>query len=83
VVFKVADKFGASRAFGGGTVRFEISGPGEIIGDNPFDLAESGGAAAIWVKTRTKASGSITLTARHSELGAKTVRIGVKRDRPV
>jgi beta-galactosidase len=79
LVFKVAEKFGALRAFGGGNVRFEIAGPGEIIGDNPFNLAECGGAAAVWIKTKAKGTGSIAVTARHSQLGTKTVRIRLAR----
>ena len=38
LVFKVVDKFGAERAFAGGKVAFEITGPGVIVGDNPFTL---------------------------------------------
>jgi beta-galactosidase len=79
LVFKVADKFGAMRAFGGGTVNFEITGPGELIGDNPFNLAESGGAAAVWVKAHANGSGSIVVDARHSVLGMKAAKIRVKR----
>ena len=47
------------------------------MGDNPFDLTESGGAGAIWVKTISKQSGQISVTATHSALGKKTVAINV------
>jgi beta-galactosidase len=75
VVFGVVDKFGAPRAFAGGTVDFRVEGPGILVGDNPFDLAPSGGAAAVWVKTRENASGQIKVTALHSTLGAKSIAI--------
>jgi hypothetical protein len=78
VVFRVTDKYGAARPFATGNVSFEISGPGSIIGDNPFNLTDSGGAAAIWVKSKTKSTGIITLKATHENLGSKIVKINVK-----
>jgi len=77
VVFKVADQFGAERAFGGGTVTFEVSGPGTIVGDNPFPIAESGGVGAVWMRTRLE-TGSVIVKAIHSVFGTKTVSIVVK-----
>ncbi len=77
LVFKVADKFGAVRPFAGGNVTFEIEGPGVIVGDNPFQLAASGGAGAVWVKTITGKPGTIRVMATHSALGAKSVSIAV------
>jgi beta-galactosidase len=79
LVFKVVDKFGANRAFGGGSVSFEKTGPGVIIGDNPFALAESGGVGGIWIKSNPNSSGRIAIRARHSELGTKSVEIKVRR----
>jgi beta-galactosidase len=79
LVFKVADKFGAPRAFGGGEVGFELSGPGVIVGDNPFLLADSGGVGAIWIRTALNGLGRITVRATHSLLGTKLVAIHVKR----
>ena len=78
LVFKVVDKYGASRAFGSGNVSFEVNGPAVIVGDNPFALAESGGAGAVWVKTVPGSSGRITIKVRHSEFGTKSVEIHVQ-----
>jgi len=36
VVLRVTDEFGAIRPFAADAIRFEITGPAEIIGDNPF-----------------------------------------------
>ncbi len=80
VVFKVVDRFGAERLFAGGTVTFELTGPGVIVGDNPFSLVDSGGVGAIWVKTMPRGSGRIVLTARHPSLGTKTVELEVQPD---
>ncbi|MGV8093169.1 MAG: glycoside hydrolase family 2 protein [Mangrovibacterium sp.] len=74
VVFRIVDQFGGIRPFAKGSVTFELEGPGEIIGDNPFNLEESGGSGAVWVKTVNKTSGEIRLTASHS-LGTKSVVI--------
>jgi beta-galactosidase len=79
VVFRVTDKYGAPRPFAGGNVHLQIKGPGTIVGDSPFDLKDSGGAAAIWVRTKPDSSGAIELQATHSMLGTKTIRIVVRR----
>jgi beta-galactosidase len=78
LVFKVVDKFGAERAFADGEVTFEISGPGTILGDNPFALADSGGVGAVWIKTIPNGSGQIVVNATHSSLGKKSVTIQVQ-----
>jgi len=79
LVFKVVDKFGTERAFAGGQIAFELTGPGLLIGDNPFTtLADSGGVGAAWIKTHPGATGSITVKATHSTLGEKSVTVNVK-----
>jgi beta-galactosidase len=79
LVFRVADRFGAQRAFADGQVTFEVTGPGVIVGDNPFSLADSGGAGAIWVRTIPSKVGVVRLLARHPSLGMKAVQIKVQR----
>lgn len=75
--FGVADKFGTPRLYAGGSVTFTITGPGEIVGDNPFQLKESGGVGAVWLKTKSGTSGTIIVEAMHSALGAKSAAIAV------
>ncbi len=75
LVFKVVDQFGADRALGTGEVQFEVTGPGELVGDNPFDLAPAGGAAAVWIKALPGNGGTITVRATHSALGSKSLNI--------
>ncbi|MGF7078206.1 glycoside hydrolase family 2 TIM barrel-domain containing protein [Mucilaginibacter sp. UYCu711] len=82
VVFRITDKFGAPRPFTDGKVDFVVTGPGIIVGDNPFNLKESGGAAAIWIKAQPKTSGRITLQATHEVLGSKTITIDVNPTTP-
>lgn len=77
LVFQVTDRHGFPRAFAEGKVQFEITGPAVLIGDNPFDLAESGGVGAVWLRTQ-ETPGQIRVTATHSTLGAKTVTISAE-----
>jgi beta-galactosidase len=77
--FKVVDKFGADRAFAGGEIRFDLTGPGVFVGDNPFSLADSGASGAVWVKTVPGAAGLIRVRATHSALGTKLVEIVAKQ----
>ena len=78
LTFEVTDKFGAPRPFVRGEVAFQIQGPGIIVGDNPFQLEESGGSGAIWIKTTVGGSGKIRIQASHSELGNRSVEINVR-----
>ena len=80
LVFKVTDKHENDRAFASGKVSFEISGPAVIVGDNPFDLADSGGAGAVWIKSVPGGTGQVTVHATHSALGKKTAHIRVLRE---
>ncbi|MDE3057889.1 MAG: twin-arginine translocation signal domain-containing protein [Bacteroidota bacterium] len=75
--FKVTDKFGEARLFGKGIVAFTIKGPGEIVGDNPFNLDESGGVGAVWIKTLPNSSGEIVVEAVHEFLGTKSAAVKV------
>jgi beta-galactosidase len=78
LVFHTADRFGAVRPFVDGEVTFELTGPGVIVGDNPFLLKDSGGVGAIWIRTAPRSSGRIVVTAAHSALGRKSVTINVR-----
>jgi len=77
LAFGVVDKYGAERAFAGGSVRFEVTGPGVIVGDNPFSLEDSGGVGAVWIRTVPNAGDIIQIRAIHSSLGAASVHIRV------
>jgi beta-galactosidase len=75
VVLKVTDEFGAVRPLANAAIVLSVTGPGEIIGENPFSLF--GGVGAVWIKTK-EVAGVIRLTAKHPTLGAKTVELAVK-----
>lgn len=77
LAFKVVDKFGEERLYGGGTVSFEIDGPGIIVGDNPFSLDASGGVGGVWIRSLPDSKGKIKVTATHSAFGAKPVELKI------
>ena len=68
VVLRVTDEFGAIRPFANDAVKFQLEGPAELIGDNPFGLI--GGTGAVWIRTKEEA-GTVTLTATHPVLGTQ------------
>ena len=74
VVIRVTDEFDAIRPFADDPIRFEITGPATLIGDNPFALI--GGTGAIWIRAAERA-GSVRLTAYHPELGAQHIDLEI------
>ncbi len=70
VVLRVTDEFDAIRPFANDAIKFELEGPAEIIGDNPFALV--GGTGAIWIRTKEQ-TGTVRLTATHPVLGKQMV----------
>jgi beta-galactosidase len=75
VVVRAVDRFGAPRPYVAGSVSFTVTGPGELVGDNPFDLHAAGGAAAVWIKSVRGKPGQVTLRARHPKLGTAFVHV--------
>ena len=79
VVVTVTDEHGNIRPFATAAISFSLTGPGEIIGENPLVL--SGGAAAVWVKAKESA-GVVNLSAKHPVLGSRSIAIRVKAAEP-
>jgi len=79
VVLRVADEFSAIRPFANDSIRLDLEGPAEIIGDNPFSLV--GGTGAIWIRAKEQA-GTVTLTATHPTLGAQRVEFQITEAAP-
>ena len=75
IVFRVADQFGRVRPFATAALRFELEGPADLIGDNPFPLI--GGTGAIWLRSREE-PGVARLHAIHPLLGTQTVEIPLR-----
>jgi beta-galactosidase len=75
VVLMIVDEYGNMRPFASAAISFSLTGPGELIGENPLALA--GGAGAVWVKAK-EGAGVINLTAKHAVLGTRSISIEVK-----
>jgi beta-galactosidase len=71
VVLRATDEFDAIRPFANDAIKFEIDGPAELIGDNPFALI--GGTGAIWIRAKEQ-PGTVTLTATHPQLGKQQIQ---------
>jgi beta-galactosidase len=79
VVLRVTDEFDRIRPFANDAIRFDLDGPAEIVGDNPFALI--GGTGAIWIRAQEQA-GTVRLTATHPELGKQQLHIEIAAARP-
>ncbi|HVH89036.1 MAG TPA: glycoside hydrolase family 2 TIM barrel-domain containing protein, partial [Terriglobales bacterium] len=79
VVLRVTDEFGAIRPFSNDSIRLQIEGPAEIIGDNPFSLV--GGTGAVWIRAKQRA-GSAKLTAIHPILGSQVATLEISEAPP-
>jgi beta-galactosidase len=73
--FKVADRYGAIRPFADGPLSFQVKGPGTLVGDNPFQLGDNGGAGAVWLRSVAGRAGTIKVLATHPRFGVKTVEV--------
>jgi len=74
VVLRVTDEFGCVRPFANESIKFELQGPAQLIGDNPFSLV--GGTGAVWVRAQEH-SGKVVLKAVHPYLAAQQVEIEI------
>ncbi|GAA5019835.1 glycoside hydrolase family 2 protein [Actinopolymorpha pittospori] len=72
VVLAVVDRYGEARGSSRAVVDLEVSGPGELIGDNPFDLDDTGAVAAVWVRSVAGEPGRIIVRASTPEWGSTT-----------
>jgi beta-galactosidase len=79
VVLRVTDEFDAIRPFANDAIKFDLQGPAELIGDNPFALV--GGTGAVWIRAKEQA-GTVRLTATHPVLGKQTVEFEVSAATP-
>ena len=74
VVLRVTDEFGCVRPFANESIRFELQGPAQLIGDNPFSLV--GGTGAVWIRAQEQ-PGQAILKAIHPYLGAQQLEIDI------
>lgn len=77
VAVRLIDRFGVPRGSSQAVVQFGIDGPGTFVGDDTIDLSETGGVAAVWVRTRVGETGDIRLTATAFGFGNEVASITV------
>ncbi|HEY3750023.1 MAG TPA: glycoside hydrolase family 2 TIM barrel-domain containing protein [Pseudonocardiaceae bacterium] len=75
VLFRAVDAHGNQRPHVTGDVRLTVTGPGVLVGDNPFEFGDSGGVGAVWLRSRPNEPGRIRVTAAHATLGSATVDV--------
>jgi beta-galactosidase len=78
VVFRAVDAYGNQRRYRIGEVRLKVTGPAELIGDNPFALGEYGGLGAVWLRSRPGHPGLVTVIAEHPQLGRARVQVTIR-----
>jgi beta-galactosidase len=76
IVLRVTDEFGRIRPFANDSIKLELEGPAELIGDNPFSLI--GGTGAVWVRAKQQ-RGTGTLAAIHPQLGRRQVEFEIQQ----
>ena len=74
VVLRITDEFGCVRPFANDAVKFELQGPAQLIGDNPFSLI--GGTGAVWIRAQQQ-QGKAILKAIHPYLGTQQIEIEI------
>jgi beta-galactosidase len=72
ISLRITDEFGNILPFSMIPVTLKVTGPGTLIGDNPFPMP--GGRGAVYVRAG-KRPGTITVTAEAARLGRKKVTI--------
>ncbi len=81
VTFRAVDAHGNRRPGVTGSVTLALSGPGTLVGTNPFPFGTLGGVGGAFIRSVPGTAGQVTVTATHNTLGTATVRISVIPDR--
>ena len=73
--FAVCDRYGALVPHLDGAVDLSLAGAGELIGDTSFNLAETGGVGAVWVRSKPGAQGTIVVSAQHPQFPKRQLTV--------
>jgi beta-galactosidase len=79
LVLLITDEYGNIRPFATGAVTLSITGPGELVGENPFAI--TGGTGAVWIRAK-EAGGVVRITAKHPYLGTRSAEVNVSPATP-
>jgi beta-galactosidase len=69
ITFRALDAYGNQRPYPSGDVTLTVTGPGALIGDNPFAFATYGGVGGAFIRSLPGAPGTVTILAQHPTLG--------------
>jgi beta-galactosidase len=69
ITFRALDAYGNQRPYPTGDVALTLTGPGTLIGQNPFEFATYGGVGGAFIRSQRGSSGLVTVTAEHPTLG--------------
>ena len=70
VWFMAVDRYGAPRPYVTGSATVSLTGPGELMGnDTVFNLGDTGGVGAVWIRSTAGATGYATVQVKHGTLG--------------
>ncbi|MFZ0088318.1 MAG: glycoside hydrolase family 2 TIM barrel-domain containing protein [Solirubrobacteraceae bacterium] len=76
--FRAVDAFGNQRPYAEGDVALILSGPGQLVAENPFSFATYGGVGGGLIQSRPDTSGTVTVTATHPSLGQARASVTVQ-----
>jgi beta-galactosidase len=82
LTFRAVDAYGNQRRRAAGEVRLSLTGPGTLVGDNPFPFGRYGGVGGAFVRSGPGPTGVVRVTASHPALGRATARVTVTRPAP-
>jgi beta-galactosidase len=77
VTFRAVDAYGNQRPHVTGDVQLSLTGPAQLVGDNPFPFESHGGVGGAFLRSIPGRTGPVTVTARHATLGSSTIRLAV------
>lgn len=83
VSFGVTDRFGNLRPSGEGIITVQLAGPAVLVGQPTFDLTDTGGVGASWIKSLPLQNGNVTVTIRHPKFTTREVAIQVVDPQPL
>jgi beta-galactosidase len=77
ITFRATDAYGNQRWKAAGDVTLSLTGPGTLVGSNPFPFGSYGGVGGAFVRSIPGKTGRVTVTARHATLGSAAAMVTV------
>ncbi len=75
VTFRALDAYGNQRPYVTGGVSLSLTGPADLIAQNPFDFAGYGGVGGAIIRSLAGRTGRATITATHATLGRASAQL--------